>query len=74
MMVEFLLPTSQGPRLSGLLQEIEVWCQRHCIQCTQKTYKFTHRLCFDDDDLYSFFAVSWVYNKFKWRIVDLDRR
>jgi hypothetical protein len=33
--------------------------KKYNIEYTEKTVRYTHRVCFDDDKIYSFFAVTW---------------
>lgn len=64
MLIEFQLP-SRGAGMAtahalGLLkQELRAWSKKYNIEYTEKTVRYTHRVCFDDDENYSFFAVTW---------------
>jgi hypothetical protein len=35
------------------------WSKRYNIHYRQKTIKYTHRVTFDQDDSYTFWAMSW---------------
>ena len=42
--------------------EIKTWADQYPgIQYQEKTVKKTHRLCFEDDSLYSLFMLSWTH-------------
>jgi len=61
MYIEFELP--QGPSYNFVLTMVKLniidWATQHHIPYTQKTVKYTHRLAFDDDRYYTFFALTW---------------
>ena len=64
MFIEFQLPTgsagmSAGMALQSIKREIDKWSQRYDIPYTSKTVRYTHRVCFEQDNLYNFFVMSW---------------
>ena len=61
MFIEFQLPQdeSYGHVLNLIRLDIVDWATRYNIPYTQKTIKYTHRLAFDDERNYSFFAMTW---------------
>lgn len=64
MLIEFQLPTGGGGMATahalGLIkQELRAWSKLYNIEYTEKTVRYTHRVCFDNDATYSFFAVTW---------------
>lgn len=56
------------------------WGQKYNIPYTEKTVKYSHRVCFDDPKHYSFFSMTWNPEKRyhaldKWRIItDLNNK
>jgi len=49
----------------GLIQlEIYNWAKKYQITTQQKTVKNRHRLCFDRDELYSFFLMTFDFNNY----------
>ena len=71
MFIEFPLPQDQtyGVRHWELLNAINKWSTRYGIPYTQKTIKYAHRLAFDDDKHYTFFATTWTPN-LEYRLID----
>jgi hypothetical protein len=64
MLIEFPLPSGAGGMVTAmarnvLQQKIKAWAQRHEVEYTEKTVRYTHRLCFDDDRYYTLFIMSW---------------
>ena len=64
MLIEFPLPSGAGGMVTAmarnaLKQQIQIWAQRHEVEYTEKTVRYTHRLCFDDDRYYTLFMMSW---------------
>jgi hypothetical protein len=63
MYIEFRIPNGGGLAppyaLHFLKKELEVWKELHGIPYTEKTVKFSHRVCFDKPEDYSFFLMSW---------------
>jgi hypothetical protein len=67
MYIEFdLLPdidVALGHRATVNLRVIQehmlAWSQRYSIPYREKTIKYTHRITFDQDESYSFWAMSW---------------
>jgi hypothetical protein len=64
MLIEFQLPSGAGGMtaahaLGVIKQELRAWSQQYQIAYTEKTVRYTHRVCFDDDKHYSFFAITW---------------
>lgn len=64
MFIEFQLPTGSSGmaadmRLHTIKRELAKWSERYGIPYTSKTVKYTHRVCFEEDNLYNFFVMSW---------------
>ena len=66
MYIEFdLLPTglSAAPdwyhSLLIIQDEMNSWGNRYSIQFREKTIKYKHRVTFDQDETYSFWAMTW---------------
>lgn len=78
MYVEFELPEFiSGASLLLLRRSIVDWAQKYQIPYTEKTIKYTHRVCFDKDEFYSFFAMTYPQTEsfFRYRIVtDLNNK
>ena len=55
------------------------WGNRYSIRFREKTIKYTHRITFDQDDSYTFWAMSWNSEQHKilaqYRIIsDLNNK
>ena len=83
MYIEFQIPFGAGGAAAGhalglIKKHVEIWSQKHNIPYTSKTIKYTHRVCFDNNDNYLFFSLTWNPNNInlpRWRIVsDLNNR
>jgi hypothetical protein len=82
MYIEFQLSDITKNSASHILmvieRELEKWSQHHNIAYRSKTVKLTHRVTFDDDNLYSFFGITWnpkSYAAQRWRfVVDLNNK
>ena len=85
MYIEFKL--SQGAAgqaavhaLYMIRKDLVSWATKYSIKYTEKTIKYTHRVTFDDDSYYPFFAMTWNPDKkyhflSNWRIVsDLNNK
>jgi hypothetical protein len=64
MYIEFHLPSGAGGQAAGhnlahIKRELRAWSQRYQIPYTEKTVKYTHRVCFNSPDEYTFFALTW---------------
>ena len=64
MYLEFRLPQGAGGAAAGmalviLRQKLAKWSENHKISYTSKVHKYTYRISFDDDSLYTFFLSSW---------------
>ena len=84
MLIEFRLPPERGGFLPGhardwISEELSLWAQRHNITYKEKTFKLIHRVCFDDDQHYVFFRLTWnpSFNDLWWHdykiITDRER-
>jgi len=40
-------------------KEMQAWSERYGIPYREKTVKYTHRVTFDQDDSYTFWAMTW---------------
>jgi hypothetical protein len=71
MFIEFKLPRdkSYGHTLGIIKLSINDWSARYDIPYTQKTIKYTHRLAFDQDRHYTFFATTWTPN-LEYQLID----
>ena len=78
MYVEFKLPdTITGASLLLLRRSICDWANKYQVPYTEKTIKYTHRVCFNDDEHYSFFAMTYPQTDYflQYRIVvDLNNK
>lgn len=80
MYIEFQIPDfgrGAGYVLAKIKEQVEHWSQTHNIPYTSKTIKYTHRICFDRDELYTFFSITWNPKGAspQWRIVsDLNNK
>ena len=79
MYVEFQIPREHylaGPALLTIRHNIVTWSAQYQIAFTEKTIKYTHRLCFDKDELYDFFALTFPQGRFlQYRIIsDLNNK
>jgi hypothetical protein len=67
MYIEFdLLPDTEGltryaarVALSTIQSEMNSWGKQYGILYREKTIKFKHRVTFDQDQTYSFWAMTW---------------
>lgn len=74
MLVEFYLPRGENriwapAALHTLKLAIIVWTSRYNVGYTEKTVKYTHRLCFEQEKDYTLFALTWDYNRVEWAII-----
>ena len=73
MYIEFPLPTGPGQTGAHALLLIRKgvvdWATKHSVAYTEKTIKYTHRVCFTDDSVCNFFALSYAGTG-EFRIVD----
>jgi len=81
MYIGFQLPSNSGlaagNALAMIKAQIHRWSEQHKIPYTSKTIKYTHRVCFENDKLYTFFSITWnpEFELPRWRIVsDLNNR
>jgi hypothetical protein len=78
MYVEFELPEFiSGASLLLLRRSILDWAQKYQIPYTEKTIKYTHRVCFESDEFYSFFAMTYPQTEhfLRYRIItDLNNK
>ena len=78
MYIEFKLPeTITGASLLLLRRSMLDWSEKHQIPYTDKAIKYTYRVCFDKDESYSFFALTYPQTEhfLQYRIVvDLNNK
>lgn len=80
MYVEFRIPREHylaGPALLTIRRTIVKWADLYQIPYTEKTVKYTHRLCFDQDKHYDFFALTFpqTHESLHFRIIsDLNNK
>ena len=62
MYVEFALPRAEqaGPALLLIRYRVLKWAEQNQIKFTEKTIKYTHRVCFEQDEYYSLFALTFI--------------
>ena len=66
--------------LTLIQQEMRAWSERYGIDYREKTIKYKHRITFDQDQTYSFWAMTWnverrYYATSRYRIVsDLNNK
>ena len=73
MYIEFDLPQDESYTFVLTMIKLNIidWASQHRISYTQKTVKYKHRMAFDDDRYYTFFALTWAPEpKFEFKIVD----
>ena len=68
MYIEFELDKDQpGANLLLIRHHLVKWAnQNDQIKYTEKTIKFKHRVTFDDEKLYTYFALTWNSIQHKW--------
>lgn len=64
MYIEFRLPQGASGMAASycyrlVKTELEVWSEKYNIPYTDKVFKYTYRVCFDQDRFYSFFQLTW---------------
>lgn len=64
MYIEFMLPNGSAGQAAAhslliIRRELVEWSMKYDIPYTEKTVKYTHRVCFDNPDHYSFFSLTW---------------
>jgi hypothetical protein len=74
MYVEFPLPNGSAGQAAAhtlllIRKGVVDWAIKHSVAYTEKTIKYTHRVCFADDSMCNFFALSYD-GMGKFRIVD----
>lgn len=62
MYIEFRLPTGGGIQYTNLsiLQMLSEWAKQYGVAYTRKNIKYTLRVTFDDENMYSLFALTWT--------------
>lgn len=84
MYIEFTLPDHSNQAASNALHIIkkamQTWSQQYNIPYREKSIKYRYRITFDQDELYSFWAMTWnvdrgFYATSRYRIVsDLNNK
>lgn len=64
MYIEFRLPQGAGGMAAAMVlgkirTDLAKWQAQYQIEYTQKTVKYTHRVCFDSPEQYTFFLTTW---------------
>jgi hypothetical protein len=72
MYIEFALPTGAGGMAAQyannlLNQELHAWSDLYDIPYNTKLVKYTKRVTFDNEETYSFFAMTWNPKNKKFR-------
>lgn len=65
MYIEFALPTGAGGQaaqyVSHLIRlELQAWAKKYDVKYQSKSWKYTIRVTFDDNSIYSLFAMTWM--------------
>ena len=65
MFIEFRLPSGAGGMAAGMFlgaikRAVKQWSEKYNIAFTDKTVRYTYRVCFEHDKYYSFFATTFV--------------
>jgi hypothetical protein len=85
MYIEFSLPNGAAGQAAGhanmiIDDQLVEWSQKYNIPYTTKIVKYIKRVTFEQDEHYSFFAMTWnpdrkFYALSRWRIVsDLNNK
>jgi hypothetical protein len=64
MYIEFQLPNGSAGQAAAYARyhiqlDLKEWERIHGISYTEKTVKYTHRVCFNTPEEYSLFLISW---------------
>jgi len=75
MYIEFALSDNRpGPDLLLIRYQLVKWAtQNGQINYKEKTIKHKHRVTFDNDKLYTYFALTWnpaQHNQLKYRLIE----
>ena len=65
MYIEFCLPQGAGGgtalyALAALKQQLYTWAEKYTVVYKIKVFKYTLRVTFDSDDLYTLFSLTWT--------------
>ena len=65
MYIEFRLPQGAGGgtathALAVIRNKLHVWAAKYNIEYKTKIFKYTLRVTFDSDDLYTLFGLTWI--------------
>ena len=79
MYIEFQLPHGAAGQaaahaLMRIRKDLATWCEIYGIPYTEKTVKYTHRVCFNSPQEYTLFLTSWnpVYSQSKnFKVIDI---
>ena len=79
MYIEFTLPRGASGHAAAhfnsiLNKELHTWSDRYNIPYNTKIHKYTKRITFDDNNTYSFFAITWNPETEKFRHYLLNYR
>ena len=75
MYIEFPIPmdmSNPGFELLRIRKDVADWSMNHNVFYKEKLVKNTIRILFDDQNTYSFFALTWApqYTKSRYQLVD----
>lgn len=59
MYIEFALSPGTYHVLYKIQAALLEWSVKYDIPYTQKTFKWNHRVAFDNDEFYTFFILTW---------------
>ena len=71
MYIEFDLQGNTNNEFLLLRVEIVNWARRHTVKFKEKTIKLKHRVTFDHNEMYSFWAMTWnphqhqIFNQYR---------
>ena len=79
MYIEFQLPNGSAGQAAAhallcIRRDLVLWNKKYEIQYTEKTVKFTHRVCFNSPEEYTLFLTSWnpVYRpSMNFKVIDI---
>ena len=75
MYIEFSLSDDRpGPNLLLIRYQLIKWAEQNGqLSYKEKTIKHKHRVTFDDNKLYTYFALTWnlaQHNQLKYRLIE----
>lgn len=76
MYIEFRLPSGAAGQAAGwavwhIKNAVEEWSKKHQIPYSQKTVKYTHRVCLNRPEDYTLFFLTWESRYRDFTLVDI---